>query len=255
MRLTVLGRCGGYAGGGGACTGYLVDAGAARILVDVGYGAVARLLEYGPARSVSGIVLSHLHPDHVADLPALQLALEYESYPPTKWEGQVPTLAPTRAREHLARFAPVASEAARLVRFFDFIPIETGRRFDFCGMTVQFAPARHAVEAYAMRLEHDNRVLVFTADTAPADAVADLATGAHVLLAEATFPDRLQDPAASFAHLTGTTAGEMAARARVGRLLLTHFFPGTDPREQETAARRVFSGPVEAVVERGTYEI
>jgi ribonuclease BN (tRNA processing enzyme) len=47
----------------------------------------------------------------------------------------------------------------------------------------------------------------------------------------------------------------MAARAGVGRLLLTHFFPGTDPCEQVTAAEAAFGGPVEAVVERGRYEI
>jgi hypothetical protein len=38
-------------------------------------------------------------------------------------------------------------------------------------------------------------------------------------------------------------------------LLLTHCFPGTDPREQAVTARAVFPGPVEAVVERGSYEI
>jgi ribonuclease BN (tRNA processing enzyme) len=255
MRLTVLGRCGGYPVAGGACAGYLVKAGHARVLIDAGYGVVARLLEYGPVRSLSGIILTHLHPDHVADLPALQLALEYESYPPLKWDGQVPMLAPAGAREHLARFAPAVDEGRRLVRFFDIAPIEIGRRIDFCGMAVRFAPARHAVEAYAVRLEHGGRSLVFTADTAPADPVTTLVQGADVLLAEATFPDRLQGPAASFAHLTGTTAGQLAASARVGRLLLTHFFPGTDPREQEAAARSAFSGPVEAVVERGTYEI
>ena len=123
MWLTVLGRCGGYAGAGGACAGYLVDAGGSRLLIDAGYGAVARLLEWGPASAVSGLILSHLHPDHVADVPALQLALEYEAYPPAKWDGRVPTLAPAGAREHLARFAPVADEGERLVRFFDFTAI------------------------------------------------------------------------------------------------------------------------------------
>jgi ribonuclease BN (tRNA processing enzyme) len=255
MRLTVLGRCGGYPDAGGACAGYLVDAGGARLLIDVGYGVVARLLERGPVSAISGIILSHLHPDHVAEVPALQLAFEYESYPPTKWEGRVPTLAPAGAREHLARFAPTVEEGQRVVRFFDFADIETGRWIDFCGFTLQFAPARHVVAAYAVRVAHAGRSLVFTSDTAPSDAVAALAIGAHVLLAEATFPDRLQGPTSSFAHLTGTTAGHLAARAGVGRLLLTHFFPGTDPSEQVAAAQAVFAGPVEAVVERQTYEI
>jgi len=255
MRLTVLGRCGGYPDAGGACAGYLVDAGGARLLIDAGYGVVSRVLEYGPARTISGIILSHLHPDHVAEIPALQLALEYEAYPPFKWTGQVPTLAPTGAREHLARFAPTSEEAARMVRFFEFAAIATERRIDFQGFTLRFAPARHVVDTYAMRIEHGDRCLVYTADTAPADAVTELAAGAHVLLAEATFPDRLQGPASSFAHLTGTTAGELARRAGVERLLLTHFFPGTNPREQVDAAQAVFAGPVEAVVERGTYDI
>jgi ribonuclease BN (tRNA processing enzyme) len=224
-------------------------------LIDVGYGVVARLLECGPVSALSGIILSHLHPDHVAEVPALQLALQYGLSPAGTWDGRVPTLAPAGAREHLARFAPAVDEGQRLVGFFDFVGIEPDRETEFGGLTLRFAPARHVVETYAVRIEHGGRSMVFTADTAPSDAVADLARGAHVLLAEATFPDRLQGAASSFAHLTGTTAAQMADRAGVGRLLLTHFFPGTDPREQAAAAQAVFAGPVEAVVERGVYEI
>lgn len=255
MRVRVLGRCGGYPAPGGACAGYLVEAGPARLVMDLGYGVVARLLEHVPPSAISAVVLTHLHPDHVAEVPALQLALEYEQHPPVKGEGQLRTLAPAGACAHLAGFAPLAEEGERLTRFFAFEAIARGRAVEVAGCTLRFAPSRHVVETYAVRIEHGGQALVYTADTAPAAEVEALAAGADVLLAEATFPDRLQGPTSSFAHLTGTTAGQLAARAGAGRLLLTHFFPSTDPDEQVAAARSVYHGPVEAVVEGRTYEV
>lgn len=254
MHLTVLGRCGGYPSPGGACAGYLVDWGRARLLVDVGYGAVSRLLQHLDAHALNGLVLSHLHPDHVAEIPALQLALEYAHYPPSTWDGRIPTLAPSGAREHLARFGP-GGEGQRIIRSFDLRAIEAGVDLKFCGAVLQFAPTKHVVETYAVRITHGGRTMVYTADTAACEAVAALARGADVLLAEATFPDRLGESAAAFAHLTGTTAGRLAHDAGARRLLLTHFFPGTDPGEQVQAAAAAFAGPVEAVVEHGVYEV
>jgi ribonuclease BN (tRNA processing enzyme) len=71
MRLTVLGSCGAWPEAGQACSGYLVEHDGFRLLVDLGYAVVPRLLERLAAAQVDAVLISHGHPDHCADLNPL----------------------------------------------------------------------------------------------------------------------------------------------------------------------------------------
>ena len=71
MRLTVLGGSGGYPATAGACSGYLIEHDGFRLLVDPGYAIVPRLLEILPPEAIDAVLVSHGHPDHVADLNPL----------------------------------------------------------------------------------------------------------------------------------------------------------------------------------------
>ena len=71
-----------------------------------------------------------------------------------------------------------------------------------------------------MRIEHGGRVLAYSADTAPCDALIRLAQDADLFLCEASYLDGEDNP--PDLHLTGREAGEAATKAGVGRLVLTH---------------------------------
>jgi ribonuclease BN (tRNA processing enzyme) len=81
---------------------------------------------------------------------------------------------------------------------------------------------------------------VYTGDTGYDDGLAAWAAGCDVLLAECSLPGSLSLPE----HLTPETVGALAAGARPGRLVLTHFYP---PVEREDIASIVglrWNGPV-----------
>jgi ribonuclease BN (tRNA processing enzyme) len=120
---------------------------------------------------------------------------------------------------------------------FDVMAIGPGS-FGLGPFEVTTARTAHPVECYAVRLDAGDRSLVYTADTGPCPEIVTLAAGADVLLAEAAHPDVPGLPAAL--HLTGREAGEHAAAAGVGRLLLTHVPAWVDPDGQLTAARSAF---------------
>jgi ribonuclease BN (tRNA processing enzyme) len=71
MRLTVLGACGAWPDAGQACSGYLVEHDGFRLLLDLGYATVPRLLQRAGADSIDAVFITHGHPDHCADLNPL----------------------------------------------------------------------------------------------------------------------------------------------------------------------------------------
>src|SRR4051812_5651612 len=77
MRLTVLGKSPAWQDAGGACSGYLVEAGGTRVLVDCGPGVFGKLRAIADYRAVDAVVLSHLHADHVLDLVPFASGLRF----------------------------------------------------------------------------------------------------------------------------------------------------------------------------------
>ncbi|HWJ33406.1 MAG TPA: ribonuclease Z [Gaiellaceae bacterium] len=84
------------------------------------------------------------------------------------------------------------------------------------------------------------RKLVLTGDTAPADSIVEAAWGADVLITEATFSEEERDRAAETKHQTATQAADMARRANVGLLALTHLSNRYFGPEIADEARAIF---------------
>jgi ribonuclease Z len=88
------------------------------------------------------------------------------------------------------------------------------------------------------------RRLVYTGDTRPTESVVEAARDADLLIHDATFADDEADRARHTAHSTAREAGQIAARAGVARLALTHlssrYASGWERLERE--AREAFDG-------------
>ena len=97
--------------------------------------------------------------------------------------------------------------------------------------------------------------VVYSSDTQPCEAVVRLARGADTLVHEATFPDR--DRGRFGVHSTAGEAGEIAARAGVRRLILTHVEADYHGELEQMAdeARKRFGGLVEIARELVPYPL
>jgi ribonuclease BN (tRNA processing enzyme) len=112
----------------------------------------------------------------------------------------------------------------------------------------------HPIETYGVRVEHNGRVLAYSSDTAPCDALLRLAQGADLFLCEASYLDGVVNP--PDLHLTGGEAGEAATKANVGKLLLTHLVPAwVSEASTVEAASAAFPGPVEVVRPGARYDL
>jgi ribonuclease BN (tRNA processing enzyme) len=101
----------------------------------------------------------------------------------------------------------------------------------------------HPTATNAVRIEHGDRSLVYSADTGESAELVRLAEGADVLLCEASVaPDEELVPDL---HLTGRMAGEHADKAGVERLIVTHVPPWNSVQVAADDAAAAFHGPVE----------
>lgn len=244
MRLTVLGCSGSVAGPASPASGYLLTTpGAPPVVLDLGGGTLGALQRHvDPADAT--ILLSHLHADHCLDVTGL---LVWRRYHPRARIGRTPVHAPADAALRLgAASAETGGEVDDVTDVLDVRPWVPGETVVLGSLRVEVARVDHPCEAYGMRItDADGAVLVYTGDTGPGAAVTELARGADVLLAEASWTHAPDLPVG--VHLSGTQVGELARDAGVGRLLLTHVPPWTSVDAVVAEAAAVFAGEVHAV--------
>jgi ribonuclease BN (tRNA processing enzyme) len=233
MRLTVLGGTGAWPGPGQACSGYLVEHEGFRLLVDPGYATLPRLLERAPAGEVDAVFVTHGHPDHCVDLNPLLRARAMGGQP-------LPPLAvyslPGALDAVLALDRP-----QMLAGTYEWHRFDAGDQYEIGPFAVQTRALPHSLPNVGVRLRAGDRVLAYTGDSAPSPEVVALARDADLLLAEATYvdevPENLRDVLSS-----ARDAGREAAQAGVGRLLLTHLWPGTDSAGAVATAAAEYGG-------------
>jgi len=248
MRLTVLGCAGSFPGPESACSAYLVEEDDFRLLIDFGSGSLTALQRYAGLHAVDAILLTHLHCDHMLDACVYVVVRRYDPAGPLP---PIPVYAPAGAPDRIA--SAYSQDEGPVDDVYTFYGLQPGT-FPIGPFTVTVDQVNHPVETYGVRLESKGRVLAYSSDTAPCEALLRLALGADLFLCEASYLDGMDNP--PDLHLTGREAGEVATKAGVGQLLLTHLVPAWGS-EADTldAASAAFTGPLEIVRPGSRYEI
>jgi ribonuclease BN (tRNA processing enzyme) len=251
VRLTVLGCSGSTSGPHQPSSGYLLEAGGFALGVELGNGTLAELQAVRDPFTLGGLVFSHLHPDHCADFSALTVLRRWHPHPPADpYKNRLPVYAPKEAPTRFAAAdAPDQAELAEtdLTDIYDFHPLAPGSR-PIGPLTVTTVEVDHPCEAYGFRFTYEGRTLAYTGDTGVCDTLHELANKADTLLGEASWTHRDDRPPG--VHLSGVELGELATRAGVGRLLITHVAPWTDPQVVLAEAHATYKGEI-ALVEKG----
>lgn len=254
-------------------------------LVDAGDGTVQQLSRAGILLPrVAGVFLSHLHADHTGGLSAL-LALRNQTNardrlavygPPGTRElvaGMVASMQPAARVGYGIPGQPWAPPADTV----SVIEIADGETFTLDGMKVTAAQNSHYdfaagsledrnYKSLSFRFDLPGRSIVYTGDTGPSVAVEKLARGADLLVSEMidmggtmanvarNSPNmpadarRQLEQHLSTHHLTPDAVGQLASRAGVKALVITHFAAGTpDPartRDYLTQIKMHYRGEV-----------
>jgi len=258
MRLTIVGCSGSYPGPESPASCYLLEAEHTsggdtrtwRLLLDLGNGALGALHRYADPLAVDGVAVSHLHADHCLDLCGYYVLRKYH---PTGAQPRIPVWGPPGTAARMARAYDLPADPG-MQEEFDFRELGApGDPVALGPFTVEAVRVEHPVVAFALRVTAHGRTLVYSGDTAPSPALDRLATGADLLLAEASFRDADDNPPGI--HLTGSDCGRTATGAGVGRLVLTHVPPWHDPADAAEEARTTWDGALDVAVAGATYDV
>ncbi|MER7850542.1 MBL fold metallo-hydrolase [Kitasatospora sp. NPDC096077] len=233
--LTVLGTCGAWPEAGRAASGFLLEADGFRLVLDLGYATLPRLLGRCGASELDAVVITHEHPDHCADLSALCRALLFGG----GRQGRVPLYCPPGVLGRVQAMEP--SEELREV--FDPRPLPGTYEVGPFRLDGRILP--HHVPHAGVRLTAPGLTLAYSGDAGPDRVLGELAAGADLLVAGAT----LQGPATDPYLLSAVQAGQWAARAGAERLLLTHFWPDAERERSVAEAGSAYDGQIVAASE------
>jgi ribonuclease BN (tRNA processing enzyme) len=248
VRLTVLGSGASFPGAGHACSGYLLEAGGTRVMLECGAGSVANAASVTDVTTLDGVVVSHTHADHFADLYTLQAALRFA---PQGAVGCVPLHLPAGLFEMMGCLLSEHGRA-ELVEAYRPHVLRDGESVTIGEITLVPRAVEHAGPTFAFMVEAGGARLGYTADARYDVALRDAVAGCDVLLCECTLPTAY---AGAAPHLAPAEAGRLATEAGARLLVLTHLWPAADHGRLLADAGAAYPGEVALARELMTIEV
>lgn len=221
----------------------LMETGASRLLFDSGPGTMRRLLKAETTIfDLDYVFYSHFHPDHSAELVPLLFATKYPDG--NRRQSLLTIVAGRGLKEFFGGLKAVYGNWIELEEgLLEFMELDNSsndfQKFD--GFTVESAPMDHNPESVAYRVTSAaGTAVVYSGDTDFNENLIDLARKADLLIFESAMPDDKHVKG----HLTSSMAGEIAARAEVKKLVLTHFYPDCEDADIKKECRQTYKGPL-----------
>lgn len=269
--MVTLGSGGpGALGRAGSSHVILID-GVPRILVDAGPGAFVRLGELGLSLAhLDVVLLTHLHADHVSDLPGLIKARAVSMHAPIGFrvfgpegsgkQGQITYFPSTRRFMDMmfgskGAFAYLPDFAGRITFQTTDLPARPSAGdaphviFEDHGLKISAIAGHHGdAPAVAYRIDDAGKQIVFSGDM-DEKGLANLrkiAQGSSLLVFNAVVLDPPESPPVLYGyHSSPSDVGRVAADAKVSALLLAHLSPQTDHRRPDVmnSIRNFYQGP------------
>jgi ribonuclease Z len=262
IRVTLLGTASGprvHLGLAGIST--LVEAGGERFVFDAGRGFMQRLVQAGfPMNAVTKLFLTHLHSDHIVDVPDLMLT-PWSAAPERKVPLEV--WGPHGTRDMMRHLEEAFAFDIHMRRDVDesFSPdgirviardIREGKVYERNGVTVTAFLVTHGLvkPSYGYRVDYAGRSVALSGDTSPSDNLVAFCKGVDVLIHEAIdldvlrrlVPNQQRMEAIVARHTTPEQAASIFSRVSPRLAVFSHS-PGTAAIVEQT--KRSYSGRVE----------
>ena len=219
MRLVVIGSSPAWPNAGSAHSGYVVESGGKRLLLDCGPGVLGRLREQEPWPTIHSIAITHFHLDHWGDL----VPWVWGSFYRRGHDDVRPELWVYRGgRKFLEELGSRLGFPDMFERTFVISEYDGDTPFATVGLEV--LPVRlphYRLETYGFRVTNGEATVAYTGDTGPSERIAELGRDADLFVCEATL-DTGESDGEPRGHLSAEEALDAYAASGARNLLLTH---------------------------------
>jgi len=234
-----------------SCASYFLQIEDVNILLDIGFGAIRRMMEAGiDYRQIDYVLCSHTHLDHVGDLGPLLMALEYT--PGFRRQKPLTLIGPKGFQNYMNGLAGLYSTWIVSPTYYEIRIIELqdeSRSFGTWHLTAR--SMSHSKETNGYRVQYKQRTMAYSGDTGFCTNVIRLMKDVDLGLLECSFPDDMPVEG----HLTPSLAGQIAERAGVKKVLLTHLYPMMDDIDAEKICEQYYHGDVKKAKDLKVYKI
>jgi ribonuclease BN (tRNA processing enzyme) len=206
-------------------SGFFIETSGLKLLLDCGPGVVHHMARFGlPWQSITHLLITHFHNDHIGDVPALFFAWKWGMLPPRSTPLHI--LAPKGMHTRLKHMGHAMGEHMQNPGFPIDVDESTGEDAWLLHDVVHVRTLRtpHTPESIAFRLDGPDGSIGYTGDTGYSEQLAVFMSRVDLLIIECSLPDDL----AMDAHLTPNRAARMAQQANPGALVVTHVYPQLD---------------------------
>lgn len=226
------------------CSGYLIDN---RLLIDCGPGIWHALCNNETGiQSIEAVLLSHFHVDHTSDLAAIMMT-QYLSKKHTK--GSLVIAGPLGLIQWYNQLTKLAGQ---WLNDFDTKLIEIDKEEEILSYTIQARSTEHTDNSLCYRITNKyNKVIFFSGDSDYNENLIMLATESDIAIIEASNTDETKIEG----HLTPQLAAEIASRAQVKKLLLTHMYPEVKVHDAIRVVSKIYDGEVKIAREGMIFHI
>lgn len=243
MKLIILGSGTSIPSRTRQASGFVVKIGKEILLFDSGEGTKRRLMEAAiHPNNIDYILYSHVHVDHFVELVALMWGY---CLPEQTRKNNLTIIGP----QGLKKFSKEVEKLffpgmLKKVAKFKLKIIEVkNSKFKTKNWQIESIPVGSSIFtpvplSLGYRLKVKNKILAYTGDSGPDKNLIKIAKNANLFISEASVPNP------SFGHLAPSQAGEIAQKARVKKLLLTHFYPSVEKIDIKKQARKYYKGPI-----------
>lgn len=237
MKVTVIGYWGAYPAKDSATSSYLLEKDGFSCLLDCGSGALSKLQSYINPIDLDAVVLSHYHSDHIADIGVLQHAWLVQNLL-RETDEVLPIYGHSEDERHFKGLTHQNTEG---------IAYDPTKKLEVGPFQFEFMRTNHPVPCYGMRITDSEDTLVYTADSSFKEEWITFSHDADLLITDCNFYED-QDGSGP-GHMTSKENAQIAARAGVSDLILSHLPHFGDTDQLAAEAKQSFTGKVQVAYE------
>lgn len=211
MRLRVICEYGRFpiASVGTSC--FLVESDNCKVVLDMGCSSLSKLQEYVLINDIDAIVLSHLHGDHIADFKTFTYMVDIY-----RAEGRLNK----KIKVFTTNTPKNVYDEIKYCKALEYIVVQQEGSYEINDMVIHFHELEHPIKTYGQRIECNDKVLAYTADTKLCDSLYRLVDSADIVIGDACIMDK--DYHERVPHISVKQLAKVCDKMSVKKLLLAH---------------------------------